>query len=220
MGQCILKGDIQITDNIDFVREIMYSNIPNTKIISLDESCSLPLDHPNILGGACLLPPMDALIAEADGDEQSFDIIYFNHFSEPFVEQFVIALIVFLFKGGHLIMYYPELDTNIAPKLLQMFWNKYGISIGKIGFNECIYDESCTPIWLGYIYSIDIINPYELLYLYPNDAMIPQQIMDKLLLDISPYGSGYQDKVNFILDLRYKIKEQPKLKVPIYQIME
>ena len=36
----ILKGDISITDNIQFVREILYSNIPNTKIISLDETNS------------------------------------------------------------------------------------------------------------------------------------------------------------------------------------
>lgn len=220
MDQCILKGDIEITDNIDFVREIMYSNIPNTKIISLDENGTLPLDHPNVLGGVCLLPPMDALIAEADGDEQSFDIIYFNHFSEPFVEQFVVALITFLFKGGHLILYYPELNSVIGTKLLQMFWNKYGINIGRVGFSNCSYDKSCTPIWLGYMYSIDILSSYELLYLYPNDALIPQQIMDKLLLDISPYRKDFQDKVDYILALRSKLKEQPYLKIPIHFIME
>lgn len=219
--QTILKGDIQITDNIGFVREMMYSNVPNIKIISLDEDGKLPLDHPNVLGGLSLLPPMDALIAEADGDEQSFDIIYFNHFTDPMVEQFVVALIAYLFSiGGHLIMYSPDINSLITNKLIQMFWKRYGIGIGVIGFSECTYDDSCIPIWLGFLYSIHNIGPIEMLYLYPNEALISQSIMDQLLIELSPFGETYQDKINFILDLRIKVKENPKVKIPIYQLTE
>src|SRR5574344_397895 len=155
---------------------------------------------------------MDALIAEADGDEQSFDIIYFNHFTNPMVEQFVIALIAYLYSvGGHLIMYSSELNSPIINKLIQMFWKRYGIGIGVVGFSECTFDDSCAPIWLGFLYSIRSISPLEMLYLYPKEALIPQPIIDQLLIELSPFGDTYQDKINFILDLWSKGKENPKV---------
>ena len=58
-----LKGTIFVTDNVDLV---LKSSINNTKIISLDEDGVLP-QSPNIVGGLCLLPPIDAKIAEGDG---------------------------------------------------------------------------------------------------------------------------------------------------------
>ena len=95
---CILKGAINITDNSLFVRDIMYSNNDNIKIITLDETGSIPTNHPSVLSGTCLLPPVDALIAEADGDEQLYDSIYMNYFSEdPYVIEFIGALIIYLY---------------------------------------------------------------------------------------------------------------------------
>lgn len=215
----ILKGDINITNDINLVREILYSNSPDIKIISLDEGCNLPLDHPNVLGGVCLLPPMDALIAEADGDEQTFDVIYFNHFTEPFVEQFVIALIIFLYYGGHLIMYHPELNSPTGQKLLKMFWNRYGIGIGIVGSTVCTFDGSCVPIWLGYLYMIHSISSYEFLLLYPEDALIPQNIIDELLMDLSPFGDNYQQKIETFVRLRSRLKTNKNIISPIHQII-
>lgn len=215
LPKSILNGSIDITDNIDFVREVMFSNSPNIRIVSLDEDNSIPLDHPIVLGGTCLLPPVDALIAEADGDEQLYDACYSEHFNDPFIMQFIGALIIFLHNGGNIILYFPDLQTITATKLMQQFWIRYGIGIGIIGQSSSNYDMNCIPIWLAFMYTADAIHPFELLYFYPADAMIPDNIMNKLLVEISPLGDSFEQKINFILDLRVKLKQNPNTIVPL-----
>ena len=53
----VLKGMINITNNIELVREFIF-NAPNIKVLCLDEEGSLPLNHPNVLGAICLIPQM------------------------------------------------------------------------------------------------------------------------------------------------------------------
>lgn len=216
----ILNGNMSITNNLDFIRELINSNTPNIRIVSLDEDNILPTEHPLVLGGTCLLPPIDALIAEADGDEPLFDSYYSNHFNDPFVSQFVGALITFLHNGGNIIFFCPELDTNIGQKFIQHFWVRYGIGIGIVGSNQCVpmTDNSCIPIWLQFIYMTGSIHPFELLYFYPEDAMIPDDMMDRLLVEISPVGESYVDKVRFILDLRSKLKQNSQTIVPLRSV--
>jgi len=216
----ILNGTMSITDNLGFVREMMNSGNPNIRIVSLDEDNILPTDHPLVLGGTCLLPPMDALIAEADGDEHLFDTCYSNHFNDPFVTQFIGALITFLHNGGNILYFCPELDTNIGKKFIQHFWVRYGIGISIIGANQCVpmTDNSCIPIWLQFIYQTGSIHAFELLYFYPEDAMIPDNMMDRLLIEISPVGDSFEDKVRYILDLRSKLKKNAQTIVPLRSV--
>ena len=86
----ILKGTIYITDK----EEIIYTTPlnSNTKIISLDEDGIL-MENDAILVGTCLLPPIEAKIAEADGNEQLYDVIYSNHLLEPYQQQFIAAML-------------------------------------------------------------------------------------------------------------------------------
>ena len=215
--QCILTGDISITDNLQFVQEILFNNSIDTKIISLDENNSLPLDHPRVLGGKCLLPPIDALIAAEDGDEASFDMFYSENFMNPFTDQFVGAMIIYLMRGGNLLLYYPEFKCTAAgPKILDQFWRRYGINIGIIGERPHYYDVSCTPIWLNYAYSIGNIDCKNYLYLYPEGATIPDNIMYRLISELSLYvDGGYENLTNYIYGLVHKYKEKPNLIIPI-----
>lgn len=212
----ILKGDISLTDNIQAVREILYSNNPQVKIVTLEEDGMLPLNHPNVLSGACLLPPIDALIAEADGDENLFDSIYFEHFNQPFQFQFIAALMTALYLGTNLILFIPELDTNVPMKLKQHFYLRYGIDLGIVGLKPCQYDPKCIPMWLQFIYVVNGISARELLYYYPVNAVIPPNMMDKLLVELKPYGKSLQDKENYILYLCSRYKEKPNLKTVLH----
>lgn len=215
-SEFIFNGSISITDNINFVRDILYSNSSqDIRIISLDEDNSIPTNHPLVLGGTCLLPPMDALIAEADGDEQLYDVYYSEHFNDPFVSQFIGALFIFLYNGGNLLFYLPSLRDTTGKKFLQQFWIRYGINIGIVGQSTHNYDISCIPIWLTYIYLSDAMHPFELLYFYPVDALIPDNIMNKLLNEINPLGDTLNEKISFILDLSKKLKEKVNTIVPL-----
>ena len=214
----LLKGNIQITDNIDFVREILYS-VPNIKIIDMDdEEHKLPQQHPNVIGGQCLLPPVDAMIAEADSDEPLFDSIYATHLGDKFAYQFICGLVIYLYNGGNLLLYCPDGGSTVFKKFLQFMWILYGIKIGITPYENAVYDESCIPIWLGMIYKTNAFDSIEFLREYPIDAMIPGEIMDKLLVELSPLGD-FNQKSQYILDLRKKLKEKPDIKVPIFEIL-
>lgn len=215
----VLKGTINITNNIGLAREFVFSNTPNIKVLCLDEDGgALPLDHPNVLGASCLLPPMEALIAEADGDEPLFDTIYFEHFNDPFIFQFTTALLIALYNGINLVIYYPELDTNIVPKLRQHFYQRYGVWIGIVGTPDiCRYDDSCIPMWLWLIYSQNGISPIEFLLQYPIKAKIQENIMDKLMMDLQPYGS-LKEKQDYILSLWNNLKSKPKTRIALHSL--
>ena len=88
----MLTGTIYITDKEDIIYQL---DLRKTRIINLDEDGVL-MDNPAIIGGTCLLPPIDAKIAEADGNEQLYDSIYSNHLNMPFQKEFIGALISYL----------------------------------------------------------------------------------------------------------------------------
>ena len=131
----VIKGTAYITDN----PEIIY-NTPmnsNTRIVSLDEDDVL-VKNDAIITGTCLLPPVQAKIAEADGNEQLYDTIYMNHLLEPYQQQFISALISFLYKGGNLIFFLPEIGyTNTMEKFIALMYSRYGIHIGLIDVFQC-----------------------------------------------------------------------------------
>ena len=219
----VIKGTAYITDN----PEIIY-NTPmnsNTRIVSLDEDDVL-VKNDAIITGSCLLPPVQAKIAEADGNEQLYDTIYMNHLLEPYQQQFISALISFLYKGGNLIFFLPEIGyTNTMEKFIALMYSRYGIHIGLIGHqNPAVAnwycDERCIPMWANMIYSVRVIDAYEYLYMYPVDAPlgINNRIMELLLEDICPFEETLNQKMEYIVELHKKIHKNPKIRPAIASI--
>lgn len=211
----MLKGTIFITDRLEFIYNAKLNGM--TKIISLDEDDIL-MDSKDIIGGTCLLPPIEAKIAEADGNEQLYDSIYCNHLLLPFQQQFIAALISFLYKGGNLILFLPEIGyNNTSNKLVEHLYRIYGIHPGIIDDPNpqnanCFYDASCIPIWLNLIFLAGVISAYEFLYMYPEDAIISNNdVMNLLIKEINPYGESIQDRINYILRFHKLIHRNPKV---------
>ena len=218
-----LKGTIFITDKEDIIYQTPLDGI--TRIINLDEDGIL-MENDAIICGTCLLPPVEAKIAEADGKEQLYDILYCNHLLDYTQQNFISAIISYLYKGGNFILFLPELGyTNTMDKLIFHMYDRFGIHIGKINdpnpyIANCYYDDKCIPIWLNMIYFSNVISPYEYLAQYPIDAQITQnKIMEKLIFDLSPYGcKDMNSKIQFVLDLHKKLHKNPKLISPIYEL--
>ena len=221
----MLKGNIYITDNLDIIQ-----NAPQTgvQIISLDEDGALDyIVDCNYIGGTCLLPPIDAKIAESDGDEMKYDACYSTHLLQPYQRQFIASLIGYLFRGlGDIILYLPDIEDTITAKKLVFFMTSlYGIHIGLIGHIDpqvcsCYYDNTCVPMWLNMIYEVNIISPYEYLELYPMDAIIPEEVIRKMNYDLCPYGvKNYKDIQLFVRDLHEKIHANKNVR-PVIEAIE
>ena len=216
---CVLKGDISITDNIDFVRDIAYSPAnSNVKVISVEEVPSIDVNLPNVICGAFLLPPIDAMMAAANGDEYGFRQLYIDHLNTPPVMDFVSIMLSALYKNISLVLFYPEDDLNLKACMLDIFFKMFGVAIGEIGSRQCQYDVTAAPIWFESLLAIGTIDSMEFLYLYPEEAVIPDRLIYNLIVAIAPTGDSYQSKVDFILDLRHKLKEKRNLIIPFKQV--
>ena len=215
----ILKGSIYITDNLDIVYNAPFNT---TKIINLDEDGILQ-DNEAFIGGTCLLPPMEAKIAEADGNEYNYDIFYQSHLMEPYQQQFIAALISYLYRGGNLILFLPETGyDNTKKKLIYHLWTLYGIHIGIIGstnpYESCYYDEKCEVIWMNMIYTSKVIDAKEYLYMYPLDAVINnQQVISELIEELHPIGNSFNDKMKTINRYRELIHKNPRVQMVLIQ---
>ena len=217
----ILKGNILISTDKNIILETLHMR-PDVKIISLDEDNTIGLDSGNFIPGTILLPPVEAIMAEVDGNEQKYDMIYSNHLlSEP-VKEYMSSIIAFLYRGGKLLLYFPDMEyNNTMKKMLFFIMVIYGIHIGIIGDQNldnatCYYDANLENIQLDMIfYYTNIIDWREYLYNYPPNCPITDQIMNILLAQINPYGKTFNEKLEVINRLRTGIKKNPNLINPI-----
>jgi hypothetical protein len=212
-NRVILTGRIDITDNIILIRELLNSLADSTVIINLDEDNKL--EGNIVIQGTMLLPPPEAIIAEQDGDEYSYDTILNEYYNIPDIQMFVTGIINMLYRGNNILFYYPDLNPTESitiPKLLNLFWNKFGLGIGIIGIRECSYNYANIPMWLNMLYSVDAISAYEYLSKYPNDAKILDSFMSKLIGDIRPIDEGSENKINTIYRLRKMLHEKPTVR--------
>ena len=218
-----LTGTALITNDDKVIYNIPLT--PMTKIISIDEDNVL-MENSAIIGGTCLLPPVEAKIAEVDGNLPLFEQIYADHLLSPFQHEFIGALISFLYKGGNLIFFLSELGyTNTLDKFISLMWQLYGIHIGLIGSNDprvatTYYDETCIPLWLNDIYAANVIDAYEFLSKYPIDAQFTNEIiLNKLIDEVRPYGAKtINDKINYIVHLHKLLHKNPNVRPAVTQV--
>lgn len=216
----MLKGTIYITDN----PEVVYNApLTTTKIVNLDEDGILQ-DNEAFLGGTCLLPPLEAKIAEVDNNEIQYDQFYQSHLLEPYQQQFIAALVSYLYKGGNLVLFLPELGLNTRDKLVQHMWILYGIHIGIIGEQDpskgqCYYDPKCIVIWLNMIYNARVISAKEYLFMLPEDAVINNQtVIYNLIDELHPIGQSINEKMDTIKHYRNSIKLNPNANLALISL--
>ena len=219
----ILKGQIYITDDVNIVYQFPIG--PMNKIINLDEDDVLP-ENNSIIGGTCLLPPINAKIAEADGDERLYDSYYIDHLQSPYQQQFIAALLSFLYKGGNLLLFLPELGyTNTRDKFVQFMYALYGVHIGIMNHPNpqvamCFYDNTAIPIWLNLIYSARVITGREYLTLIPENADIlnNNQVVDMLMKELKPFGVNINERLNSLVSMHKALHKNANVVSPIMSL--
>lgn len=220
MIERILIGRIDITDNTDFVREIINQQNPENVVISLDED-NIISGYPGVIQGTVLLPPPEALMAEQESDQESYDMILNAYYASPEVILYVTGIIFSLYQGRNILMYYPDLnpaESITIPKILEQFAIKFGINIGILLYKDGLYNLSYTPIWLNMMYTGNAIGPYEYLSKFPLEFDIQEPEMIRLVNDLRPVGKTLQDQINNIKRLKERLHANPKTKEVFYKI--
>jgi hypothetical protein len=120
MERPILKGRFGITDNFDFVRDLMNVQDSGNIIINLDEDTKFVGN--NVITGVVLLPPPEAVMAESDGDEVAYNFILQDYYMSPQVQLYVTGILRNLYLGLNIILYSPDVHSKesvTVPKILQ-----------------------------------------------------------------------------------------------------
>ena len=218
----ILKGSILLATNINQINQVL-TRMPDTKIISMSEERDI--DPRYVLSGTILLPPIEAIIAEVDGDEQKYDMIYGRYLFSSNVKEYMASILAYLYKGGKLLLYFPVKEyNNSINKLLGALLTMYGIHVGIIGDPNrdnatYYYDSNLEAFQLDLIYFYTgIIDWREYLYYYPINVPISDQMMNILFNNIRPYGDTFNERLEVINRLRIGIKANPYLSIPIMQV--
>lgn len=213
-----LRGTMYITDDINIIYNAPVAM--GTKIINLDEDGILDSNNPYTIGGTCLLPPIDAKIAESDGDERRYDAIYSDHLRKEFQYNYIVALMAYVFKGGNLIFFLPEFGDNTREKLVYHLFGLYGIHIGHINDpdpnkSSWYTDNRFQPLWLDMLLYGGIITGFDYLKLLPVDAMRSignnQNILNILINQIHPYGLNIESQIHYLIDYGYKLHKNPNI---------
>jgi len=203
----VLYGRIDITDNVEIVRTIINSLDNSAVIINLDEDSRI--DGNNVIQGSVLLPPPEAIMAEQDGDQFAYDAIMDDYYNIKDIQLFVTGIINMLYRGVNVLIYYPDLDPKesiTVPKLINLYWNKFGLGIGVLGVSDCYYNNNSIPMWLNMLYDANAIGPYEYLCKYPLDAKLLDNYISKLINDIRPAD---KDKSKGIFRLHKRLHDKP-----------
>ena len=211
MNSNIFNGFINISGDPMYCYTLSR-DLPNTKVISLDEDNSYrelaPNLNPNVLLATIMLPPAEVLWAETDGDEYKFSELYLAHLSSLEITDFIMTLIAFVNRGGNIVIFLPEFEPNIqtcsrsVQFLYNFFWQAYGIHLGTSELDQFSFDVSCMPMYAIMLYERGLIDPYNFLIYYPPLATISTDMYMKLIIDINPYGDTFDDKVKTIDQIR------------------
>ena len=214
------KGNIAIKFDPQVVCNIMQMD-PMVKVLSLDEDNSIPMldadKNPQVILASILLPPVNAMWAIADNDEEKFQYEYFMHLQSIEATDFFFTIIAAAYFGFKIIFYYPDPDTDPIKYLYNYFMTVYGI---HISFQNEVqdpfwYDPKAVPTYVNGIYGIGAISGYDYLRLYPAEETIPERAMLKLIYDIKPAADNMNGQIEVINRLHKRIKDTPNAKSPI-----
>lgn len=214
---CIFRGQIHITDDINLITSILQAPFNDRlRIIDLEEQCKFK-NHPMVLNGEALMPPIVCQQAEVNGDEQGYTQGYIEFLQQPFQYEFLTAMLGYMYrKGGSFLIYVSDIRTILAVKIREVFTYLFGIEIGIYGTVNCVFDLGRTYQWLSILYTGNFISDYEFLRDYPLNCEIDPFIMQSLIANLHIYGDNYQDQINTVYQLCNRLKENPYLVNPIY----
>lgn len=177
------NGTIYMTSDLNMVQ----SNINNCKVLMVTNE---PLfeGHQNKVAATILLPPTQAIIADADDDMETFQTLYYQYLISDEVTEFISLIFYVLHTGINILLYIPSEDVkslDYVGFLLSFISNNYGIKIGTdnipFDFNNNYQSLICDMLYLN-----DLIDYKDVMMTFPM-SIVSSMCIDKLYSEMRPF---------------------------------
>ena len=196
-------GTIYMTSDLNMIQ----SNINTCKVLMVTNE---PLfeGHQNRVSATILLPPTQAIIADADDDIQTFQSLYYQYLISDEVTEFISLIFFVLHTGINIMIYIPKEDVkslDYVSFLLGFMMNNYGIQIGteSIPFS---FNPNYITVISDMLYLNNLIDYADMITSFPVQSMSDMSI-SKLYMDINPYSrfDNINDMRNYFLNYQNRI---------------
>lgn len=202
----IIKGSLYLTSDISMIA----NNLDKCKIINVTEN-GIFLDHPNSIKATILLPPLDAMMADADNDINTLRNIYWSYFLSDDVTEFMAVICTVLNRGVNIFMYIPQEEVNefsFISILLEYIRTVYGICVGTT-INQFGFDINFTQYIADLLFNNNLLVAEEYLQ-YSNISIAPIESIVKLDQYFRPY---VLDKSIDSLRFYFSNKAMPSIRI-------
>ena len=177
--------------NIWVIKESQFEQFTYTcgKVIFIAEEIDEKYrNHPAIISAGSLLPPIEAIQAELDGNYELAETLYCRYLASPEADPYVSIIIAAAIKKIPIGIMFgkDELNQKFPVTFINYLFNVYGLVLGVM--NEvmpCIIYEA-MPAILAKLYMMNIIDYPTFMMLHPDDMPINPMVISRLAFDTRP----------------------------------
>ena len=184
------KGNLGLIFKADIAANLLF-NDPYVVVVSLDEDNDLQQTYPEFSNrihmGTILLPDVESLWSLSSNEFDMFQMQYYTYLKSPEASEYMFTLIGLMYLGYKVVFYYPDETSEVIQYLYAFIEKEVGIHavIPSKPNDIFCYDINKIPMYLSGIYYGGFINANEYLKQMPVNAPIPEQIYQKLFIDLS-----------------------------------
>lgn len=163
--------------------------------------------HPAIVTAGTLLPPMEAIEAELDGDIQKSIMLYEDYLRQWESNVYISIILAAAIKQVPIGIMFGRDESNMQfPKMLIDFLYKYyGLVLGIGGKIQPYIVEQMIPKDLSILYASNMIDYQTFMEKHPPFLPIDAEIIPRLAYDIRPAVSSKD--MNHYIEYFEKVKE-------------
>lgn len=196
------------------------------KLILLTEDVPDYLNSPqygsSCLMANCLLPDYEAISYYLDNDPQTFSRVYNELLLSPESAMYFTTMLSAMINNIPLGFLFgsEEIEQASTVNFINFLAVTYGIHLGhKYPFNGeppmeyGFMDRNYVPKNVGCLYMNNLLTPQEFLFIYPEDALITFDMMQKLVFDLRPplkNPNNLEEIAEYMSNFREAIKRTNK----------
>lgn len=161
------------------------------KVIYIAEEVeSIYATHPAIITAGALLPPIDAIQAELDGNLMDSIMLYEAYLLREEADPYISILLAAALNQIPIGIMFGKDEKNMQfPKMLVDFVYKYyGLVLGLQGKVQPYIEEQSLPSVLAKLYMQNIIDYKTFMERHPDLPMLPV-VISKMIYDVNPVVS-------------------------------